>query len=40
MHTINDAKKIATDECAIVDDEQFRTMLDILHDQKVLIHFN
>ena len=37
---INEAKRIATDECAIDGDEQFRTMLDFLHDQKVLIHFN
>ena len=33
-------RKIVTDECAIDDDEQFRTMLGFLHDQKVLIRFN
>ena len=38
--SINEAKQIAKDECAIDDDEQFQTMLDFLHDQKVLIHFN
>ena len=38
--TINEARQIATDNCGIYDDEQFRTMLNFMHDQKVLIHFN
>ena len=38
--SISDARQIASDKCAIDDDEQFRTLLDFLHDQKVLIHFN
>ena len=37
---INDARQIASDKCGIDDDEQFRTLLDFLHDQRVLIHFN
>ena len=38
--TINEARQIATDNCGIYDDEQFRTMLNFMHDQKILIHFN
>ena len=37
---INEARQIATDNCGIYDDEQFRTMLNFMHDQKILIHFN
>ena len=37
--SINDARQIAFDKCGIDDDQQFRTMLDFLHDQKILIHF-
>ena len=37
---INEARQIAADKCGIDDDEQFRTMLQFLHDQKFLIHFN
>ena len=37
---INEARQIATDNCGIYDDEQFRTMLTFMHDQKILIHFN
>ena len=36
----NEARQIATDNCGIYDDEQFRTMLNFMHDQKILIHFN
>ena len=38
--SIEDARKIASDKCGIDDDEIFRTVLDFLHDQKVLIHFD
>ena len=37
---INKAIQIAREECGIYDDEQFRTLLNFLHDQRVLIHFN
>ena len=37
---INEARQIATDNCGIYDDEQFKTMLNFMHDQKILIHFN
>ena len=33
-------RDIAREECGIDDDEQFRTLLNFLHDQRVLIHFN
>ena len=36
----NKARQIAREECGIDDDEQFRTLLNFLHDQRVLIHFN
>jgi len=34
------AKQIASEECNITDDKQFRTLLDFLHDQRILIHFS
>ena len=37
---INKARQIAREECGIDDDEQFRTLLNFLNDQRVLIHFN
>ena len=39
LMAISEAREIANDKCGINDDQQFRTMLDFLHDQKVLIHF-
>ena len=36
---IEKARQIATEECGICDDNQFRTLLNFLHDQRVLIHF-
>ena len=38
--SMKDARKIASDKCGIDDDEIFRTVLDFLHDQKVLINFD
>ena len=38
--SISEARQIATDNCGIYDDEQFRTMLNFMHDQKIIIHFN
>ena len=37
---IEHARQIASDECGIDDDEQFRTVLNFLHDQRILIHFS
>ena len=38
---IEKARQIATEECGIFDDEEtIRTLLDFLHDQRVLIHFS
>ena len=39
LMAISEARQIATDKCGIDEDQQFRTMLDFLHDQKVIIHF-
>ena len=38
--TLDAAKKIASEECSIVDDDQYHTLLNFLHDQRVLIHFD
>ena len=37
---VNKARQIASDECGIDDDEQFRTAMNFLHDQRILIHLN
>ena len=38
---IEKARQIASEECGISDDEEtIRTLLDFLHDQRVLIHFS
>ena len=37
---LEEAKGIATDMCNVADDEEFRTLLNFLHDQRVLIHFD
>ena len=37
---IEEARQIAKKECGIDDDVQFRTILNFLHDQRVLIHFS
>ena len=38
--SLNSAKQIASEVCNIVDEKQFRTLLNFLHDQRILIHFN
>ena len=38
--SIANARQIASDECGIDDAEQFRTLLNFLHDQRILIHFS
>ena len=37
---LTDAKQLAFDVCRINDDVEFQTLLDFLHDQRILIHFN
>ena len=34
------AKKIASEACNIIDDQEFQTLLTFLHDKRILIHFN
>ena len=36
---LDTAKQVASEVCNIVDDEQFHTLLNFLHDQRILIHF-
>ncbi|XP_044183878.1 uncharacterized protein LOC122964379 [Acropora millepora] len=38
--TIKHAKQIASDFCQIHDDVAFKTAIDFLHDQRILIHFD
>ena len=38
--TIKHAKQIASDFCQIHDDVEFKTAIDFLHDQRILIHFD
>ena len=38
--TIERAKQIASEVCQIHDDQEFVTVLDFLHDQRILIHFD
>ena len=37
---LEDAKEIASKVCQIVDNEEFKTLLNFLHDQRVVIHFD
>ena len=37
---LHEAKRIASEECNIVDDKEFRTVLNFLHDKRILIHFS
>ena len=34
------AKTIASDACNIIDDQEFQTLLNFLHDKRILIHFS
>ena len=36
---LHEAKRIASEECNIVDEKDFRTVLNFLHDKRILIHF-
>ena len=37
---LREAKRIAFEECNVVDDEELRTALTFLHDKRILIHFS
>ena len=37
---LHEAKRIASEECNIVDGKEFRTALNFLHDKRILIHFS
>ena len=34
------AKQVASEECNIIDDKQFHTLLNFLHDRRIFIHFD
>ena len=36
---LDTAKQVASEVCNIVDNDQFHTLLNFLHDQRILIHF-
>ena len=38
--SLDEAKNIATEKCSISSTEQFLAMLNFLHDQRILIHFD
>ncbi len=38
--SLDSAKQIASEVCNVVDDKQFHTLLNFLHDQRILIHFD
>ncbi|XP_078377175.1 uncharacterized protein LOC144660431 isoform X2 [Oculina patagonica] len=38
--SLDDARKVAEEECGISSNEQFQALLNLLHDQRILIHFD
>ena len=38
--TFEHARRIASEVCQIHDDQEFKTVLDFLHDQRIIIHFD
>ena len=38
--TFEHARRIASEVCQINDDQEFKTVLDFLHDQRIIIHFD
>ena len=38
--SLEEARMVALDECGIDDDQQFFTLLNFLHDRRILIHFD
>ena len=39
MRAIDHVKRIASEVCQVHDDQEFVTLLNFLHDQRILIHF-
>ena len=37
--TLEEAKRIAFEDCGIQEDDEFSTLLNFLHDQRIVIHF-
>ncbi|XP_022803632.1 probable serine/threonine-protein kinase roco8 [Stylophora pistillata] len=38
--TLDEAKRIANEECGIQEDNEFSTLMNFLHDQRIVIHFS
>ena len=38
--TLEEAKRIAFEDCGIQEDDEFSTLLNFLHDQRIVIHFS
>ena len=38
--TLEEAKRIAFEDCGIREDDEFSTLLNFLHDQRIVIHFS
>ena len=38
--SLDEARRVFIEECEITDDQQFHTLLNFLHDQRILIHFD
>ena len=38
--TLEEAKRIAFEDCEIQEDDEFSTLLNFLHDQRIVIHFS
>lgn len=38
--SLDEARRVSIEECEITDDQQFHTLLNFLHDQRILIHFD
>ena len=38
--TLDSVKQIASEACNVIEDKEFQTLLNFLHDQRILIHFD
>ena len=38
--SLETAKEIASEKCRVVDDKEFQTLLNFLHDKRILVHFD
>ena len=38
--SLDEAWRVASEECQIGDDQEFHTLLNFLHDQRILVHFD